>query len=99
MLGCWGQGWQQGQGLGAPCTAVLGPGPGLQSLYSEVQVEQVWGGGNRYGKVQCIMSNGHMGLLHPSPTPLDRMIDRHDWKHLLPTTLLAGGKHAKHPLP
>ena len=37
-----------------------------------------------YSKVQCIMSNGQMGI------PL-HWTERHDWKHYVPATLLAVG--------
>ena len=37
------------------------------------------GGGGLYSEVQCIIGNGHMA-------------DRHDWKHYLLATSLAGGK-------
>ena len=47
-----------------------GAGPGPWALYIDVQ---------------CIMSNGHMGLC--------KQTDRHEWKHCLPATSLAGGKN------
>ena len=40
------------------------------------------GKGSLYGEVQCFTGNGQM----PPPRT-----DRHDWKHYLPTTSLAGG--------
>ena len=52
---------------------------------------QVWcSGGWRglYSEVQCIMANGHTGTPFP-----DRMMDRHDRKHYLPATLLAGDNY------
>ena len=41
-----------------------------------------------YVEVQGIMGNGHMGTLW-----MDRMTDRHDWKHYLSAISLAGGKY------
>ena len=50
-----------------------------------------WGWrGQPYSEVQCIIDHGHVDI--PLPT-LNRMIDRHDWKHYLPTTsLIVTGK-------
>ena len=46
-----------------------------------------WGEGF-WGKVQCIMDNGHMGLA------LNRQTHRYDWKHYLPVILLTGGNNS-----
>ena len=54
------------------------------SLYSEVPCRgggeaELWLGLGRrdlYSEIQCIMGNGHMGTPH-----VNRMTDRHDWKH------------------
>ena len=46
-------------------------------------------GGSLYGDVQCSKGNGHMGAPHL------RWTDRHDWKHYLPATYLAGGNKEK----
>ena len=69
------------------------------SLYSEVQVEQVWAclgcrarrvhWGPMWGEVQCIMGNGHMG------PPVNIQTHIHDWKHNLPATSLADGKNIR----
>ena len=42
------------------------------------------GGGSLCGEVQYIQGNGHIG------PPFPWQNDRHNWKHCLPTTLLAG---------
>ena len=44
-----------------------------------------------YSEVQRIMDNGHM----EPPTHVDRMTDRHNSKHNLPATWLAGGNNYK----
>ena len=65
--------------------------PGRRSLYSEVQVEKVWTrpGSHCMVRSTCIVGNGHMG-----PLPLRVLVVRHDWKHYLSLTSLAGGDKA-----
>ena len=53
-------------------------GWGFSSLMSSGR-----GDGRLCSEVQCIMGNGHMGTT--------MWTDRHDWKHHLPATSLAGG--------
>ena len=51
-----------------------------------------------YIEVQSNMGNGHIW----TPPPVNRMMDRHDWKHYVPATSLVGGKMARagmRPLP
>ena len=53
-------------------------------LYSEVQFEQVW---KCLGK-GLLYSEFESGALYNDPL---EQTDRHDWKHYLPVTSLAGG--------
>ena len=58
---------------------------------------QVWGDwvqGALYSELQCIMGNGHM-----ETSLVDRMTDRPDWKHYIPTTSLVGSKNRVVPPP
>ena len=48
-----------------------------------------WGTGGLYSEVQCIMGNGHMGIIIPLWT------DRHDWNHYFLSTSLAGGNDSR----
>ena len=47
--------------------------------------QEPWG--SLYSDVQYTIGNGH---IEPPPLSVDRQIDRHDWKHYLPTTSLPG---------
>ena len=64
------------------------------SLYGAIQVEQVWpsltpgGGGSGPDR-------GHGTVYGETRLWTDRLTDTHDWKHNLPTTLLAGGKNKR----
>ena len=64
----------------------LGQGavPCLMSLSTEGGRAGV--GGGMYSEVQCIMGEGHI------QTPCEKT-KRHEWKHYLPSTLLAGGNN------
>ena len=61
-------------------------------MYSKVQVEPGlnMAGGGLQSEVQCILGNGHVGPLPPGQN--DWLTDRHDWKHYLAATSLAGGR-------
>ena len=71
---------EQGQGLWVPCPGGV-QGVGLEG-YFHGGLELV----SLYTEVQCIMCYGHMGT-----PPMDRHTDKHNWKHYLPVTSLAGG--------
>ena len=78
-----GPGW----GEGILCSEVRGSGPrGLSTLYSEVQwgLGLDWARGSLYSMFQCITANG----------PPERN-DRHERKHYLPATSLAGGNESE----
>ena len=51
--------------------------------------------GSLYSEVQCIMGDGHMGQVRDCKNKPREQTDRHEKKHDLPTTSLAGGKNKK----
>ena len=66
----------------------LDQGQGQWSLDSEVQCPE--GTGTRAEWWSCTVRSNASWVM-ATPPPVGRMADKHDWKHYLPATSLAGG--------